>query len=53
MRNMEPHEILKKTLLLKEASGEKLRRVTKPVKSLNESVRGIWSPFHQKEAYRI
>ncbi|KAG0161292.1 hypothetical protein PDIDSM_8826 [Penicillium digitatum] len=29
-----------------EASGEKLKRVKKPVTSLNESVRGIWSPYH-------
>jgi large subunit ribosomal protein L43 len=46
VRNMEPHEILKKANLLKEASGEKLKRVKKPVTSLNESVRGIWSPYH-------
>jgi large subunit ribosomal protein L43 len=43
---MEPNEILEKALLLRNASGETLKRVTKPVKSLNESVRGIWSPFH-------
>ncbi|CAG7946953.1 unnamed protein product [Penicillium nalgiovense] len=46
VRNMEPHEILKKANLLKEASGEKLKRVKKPITSLNESVRGIWSPYH-------
>jgi large subunit ribosomal protein L43 len=46
VRNMEPNEILEKALLLRNASGETLKRVTKPVKSLNESVRGIWSPFH-------
>lgn len=46
VRNLEPHEILKKANLLKEASGEKLKRVKKPVTSLNESVRGIWSPYH-------
>ncbi|KAJ5243019.1 54S ribosomal protein L51 [Penicillium citrinum] len=26
--------------------GEKLKRTKKPVTSLNESVRGIWSPYH-------
>lgn len=46
MRNMEPYEILKKAELLRDASGEKLKRVTKPVQSINESVRGVWSPYH-------
>lgn len=46
VRNMEPGEILKKAMILKEASGEKLKRTKKPVTSLNESVRGIWSPYH-------
>lgn len=46
VRNMEPYEILKKAELLRDASGEKLRRVTKPVQSINESVRGVWSPYH-------
>ncbi|PGH03242.1 hypothetical protein AJ79_07437 [Helicocarpus griseus UAMH5409] len=46
VRNMEKEQILAKANLLKEASGEKLKRVRKPVASLNESVRGIWSPYH-------
>jgi large subunit ribosomal protein L43 len=46
VRNLDPGQILKKTELLRDASGEKLKRVTKPVKSINESVRGIWSPYH-------
>jgi large subunit ribosomal protein L43 len=46
VRNLEPGQILKKAELLRDASGEKLKRVTKPVKSINESVRGIWSPYH-------
>ncbi|KAK4099061.1 hypothetical protein N658DRAFT_498872 [Parathielavia hyrcaniae] len=46
VRNMEPYEILKKAELLRDASGEKLRRTAKPVQSINESVRGIWSPYH-------
>ena len=37
---------MKKAELLRDASGEKVKRVVKPVKSINESVRGIWSPFH-------
>jgi len=32
--------------LLRDASGEKLKRVDKPVQSINPSVRGIWSPYH-------
>ncbi|KAL1302887.1 hypothetical protein AAFC00_003214 [Neodothiora populina] len=46
VRNLEQGQILQKALLLRDASGEKLKKVTKPVKSLNESVRGIWDPFH-------
>jgi large subunit ribosomal protein L43 len=43
---MEPNQILEKALLLRNASSKKLKRETKKVKSLNESVRGIWSPFY-------
>jgi large subunit ribosomal protein L43 len=43
---MEPYEILRKIELLRDASGEKVRKVTKPVTSINESVRGVWSPYH-------
>ncbi len=46
VRNMEPYEILKKVEQLRDASGEKVRRVTKPVQSINASVRGVWSPYH-------
>lgn len=46
VRKMEPDQIAEKANLLKEASGEKLKRTKKPVSSLNESVRGIWSPYH-------
>ena len=46
VRNMEPNEIMEKAVLLRNASGEKLKRETKKVKSLNERVRGIWSPVH-------
>ena len=46
VRNLEPLQILKKVELLRDASGEKLKRVTKPVQSINDSVRGVWSPYH-------
>lgn len=41
-------QILQKAELLRDASGEKLKRVKggKMVTSLNDSVRGIWSPMH-------
>ncbi|KZF26608.1 mitochondrial ribosomal protein subunit L51 [Xylona heveae TC161] len=46
VRNLEKEQILKKAELLRDASGEQLKRVTKPISSTNESVRGIWSPYH-------
>lgn len=46
VRNFDSLEILKKANHLKEASGEKLKRTKTPVTSLNDSVRGIWSPHH-------
>lgn len=46
VRNLEKGQILKKAELLRDASGEKLKRVNKPVRSWNESVRGVWSPLH-------
>lgn len=52
VRNLQKEQVLAKTELLRDASGEKLKRENKPVKSLNDSVRGIWSPFHTAEAQR-
>jgi large subunit ribosomal protein L43 len=46
VRNLQKEQILQKAELLRDASGEKLKRVTKPVRSINESVRGVWSPYH-------
>ncbi|KAI0002745.1 thioredoxin-like protein [Xylariaceae sp. FL0662B] len=46
VKNMDALQILKKVELLRDASGEKVKRVNKPIKSINESVRGIWSPYH-------
>lgn len=54
VRNLQKEQILMKTELLRDASGEKLKRVNKPVKSVNDSVRGIWSPFHnQGQGWKI
>ncbi|KAI1843469.1 hypothetical protein JX265_001817 [Neoarthrinium moseri] len=46
VKNMEASQILKKAELLRDASGDKVKRVNKPVTSVNESVRGVWSPYH-------
>ncbi|KAL2815164.1 mitochondrial ribosomal protein L43 [Aspergillus granulosus] len=46
VRNLEPEQIFQKANLLKQNSGEKNKRTKKPVTSINESVRGIWSPYH-------
>jgi large subunit ribosomal protein L43 len=47
VRNLSEGQILQKAEILRDANGEKLKRVVKPVRSLNESVRGIWSPYHK------
>lgn len=52
VRNLQKEQILAKTELLRDASGEKLKRETKPVTSFNESVRGVWSPFHAQQGKR-
>ncbi len=46
VRNMDPNQILKKAELLRNATGEKNKKLTKPVSSINASVRGVWSPYH-------
>ncbi|PWW78385.1 hypothetical protein C7212DRAFT_315624 [Tuber magnatum] len=46
---LEIQQILQKAQLLRNSSGAKLKRITRPVISLNESVRGIFSPFHGKK----
>lgn len=52
VRNLEMEQVLQKAELLRDASGEKLKRVKggRMVTSLNESVRGIWSPMHGAKA---
>ncbi|KAH6658191.1 thioredoxin-like protein [Truncatella angustata] len=46
VKNMEASTIVKKAELLRDASGERLKKVNKPVTSIAESVRGVWSPYH-------
>ncbi|KAF2859112.1 hypothetical protein K470DRAFT_300458 [Piedraia hortae CBS 480.64] len=49
VRNLEPSAILQKAELLKNATGGRLKKQKKPVNSANESIRGVWSPFHDAE----
>jgi large subunit ribosomal protein L43 len=44
--NLEKEQILSKVQELKNHDGKKLKRVLKPVSSINESVRGVWSGLH-------
>lgn len=46
-------QVLRKAELLRDASGEKLRRIKggRVVGSLNDGVRGIWSPMHGVERF--
>ncbi|PRT56308.1 54S ribosomal protein L51, mitochondrial [Wickerhamiella sorbophila] len=55
VRNYEPSKILEKISVVRNSSGEKLRKYNRAVESKNESVRGIWSPFHvdAEHRYRI
>ncbi|KAI0480460.1 thioredoxin-like protein [Xylariaceae sp. FL0804] len=46
VKNLDSLQVLKKAEILRDASGEKNRRINKPVTSINPSVRGIWSPYH-------
>ena len=48
MRNLEKDQILHKVELLRDASGDKLRKVKagKWVEGNSESVRGMWSGVH-------
>jgi len=55
VRNLEILQVLKKAELLRDASGVKLKKINKPVASMNASVRGIWSPYHATgdEIYKV
>jgi large subunit ribosomal protein L43 len=46
VRNLEHAQVLQKAEILRDSDGPKNKRVNKPVTSINESVRGIWSPYH-------
>lgn len=46
IRNLNIDNVQNKMNLLRESSGEQLRSTKSKVESLNESIRGIWSPLH-------
>ncbi|KAI3399401.1 hypothetical protein diail_7128 [Diaporthe ilicicola] len=46
--SMHANQIQNKVDLLRDSTGESNKKLSKPVKSLNKSVRGIWSPYHGK-----
>jgi large subunit ribosomal protein L43 len=46
VKNLQNEGVREKAELLRNSSGEKNKKLGKPVTSINESVRGIWDPFH-------
>ena len=48
VRGLEKEQVLRKVELLRDASGERVRRVRggRVVGSVNGGVRGVWDPFH-------
>ncbi|KAJ4362574.1 39S ribosomal protein L51, mitochondrial [Neocucurbitaria cava] len=46
VKNLQNEGVREKAELLRDSNGEKNRKIGKPVASINESVRGIWDPFH-------
>ncbi|KAH0610887.1 uncharacterized protein H6S33_011314 [Morchella sextelata] len=46
VRKLDHLQILQKAELLRNSSGQKLKKFSKPVKSMNEGARGIFSPYH-------
>jgi large subunit ribosomal protein L43 len=46
VKNLQNEGVREKAELLRNSTGEKNKKTGKPVTSVNESVRGIWDPFH-------
>lgn len=46
VRNLNVDNVQNKLNLLREASGEAIRKRNSKVESINDSVRGLWSPLH-------
>ncbi|VVT49316.1 mitochondrial 54S ribosomal protein mL43 [Magnusiomyces paraingens] len=53
-RNLSAADIRRKIALVRDSSGkQQLQKYKYPVKSINESVRGVWSPVHAQKEYRF
>ncbi|KAK9477971.1 thioredoxin-like protein [Lipomyces japonicus] len=52
VKNLTEAEIAKRVNYLTNSSGDKLKKLNNQVKSLNQSVRGVWSPFHVLPQFR-
>ncbi|KAJ1658870.1 39S ribosomal protein L51, mitochondrial [Dispira simplex] len=52
-RKLTADEVAVKVKELTDTSGKRDIRYKKPVISDNPSVRGIWSPFHSRELYKV
>lgn len=46
LRKCDANQILNKVEMLRDSTGEMNRKVNKAVRSYNDSVRGVWSPYH-------
>lgn len=55
VRNLNIDVVENKMKLLRDSSGEQLRRWTKNdnVQTLNSSVRGVWSPLHAANLHKV
>lgn len=53
VRKLTCNEVNEKVTSVKNSSGNHLQKYKYPVKSINESVRGIWSPVHAQKEYRF
>lgn len=52
VRNLSPSEIITKIQEFSQNSGNALSKFNQRVLSMNESVRGIWSPMHSPKEHR-
>lgn len=52
VRNLNIDEVENKIKAVLNSSGAELKKHKQPVESLNQSVRGIWSPFHVHPSHR-
>ncbi|CDK24122.1 unnamed protein product [Kuraishia capsulata CBS 1993] len=53
LRNLNIDNVENKLKLMVESSGNRLYKPKQAVQSLNQSVRGIWSPFHVDKDHRF